>query len=280
MRKRLLLLCILVAVICISACSDEQDPNVLKVNKSSDEIIGENYQTVIPELKEAGFTNIDTKELDDLITGWLTKDGEIEEIKINGKTEFGANDSFKKDSKVVITYHTFSKEEKGDTEFESADKKRSKTVEPTDEKGSKTAEQAPDDTSEKSNQDMLTVQNNEDLAAVLAVKDSNDPLVAEFAKKYAGKTIVFDGNISSMAQHESYKTRYGILINVGDYSKTTAVGPSFKFEDVSILDLNLTGSDIPDSIGMGQNLRITAVVEEYNEDSGLFFLDPISTEIR
>jgi hypothetical protein len=103
MKKKLLFLCLLLAIISISACSAEKDPNVLKVSKSSDEIVGEDYQTVISELEETGFTNIKTKVLDDLITGWMTKDGEIEQVEINGDTEFSANDRFQKDSKIVIT---------------------------------------------------------------------------------------------------------------------------------------------------------------------------------
>ncbi|MGM0900356.1 MAG: DUF4839 domain-containing protein [Bacillota bacterium] len=267
MKKILLFLCLMVAIISISACSAEQDHNVLKVSKSSNEIVGENYQTVISELEETGFTNIETKVLDDLITGWLTKDGEIEQIEINGDTEFSTNDSFQKDSKIVITYHTFPNEEKSDTES-------------TDDKSSETVEQSTNHTSAESNQEILTVKNNEDLAAVLAVTDENNPIISEFAKKYAGRTIEFDGNIAHMIQYEDYKTRYDILIYAGDYSETTFSGPSFKFEDVNVSDLKLTGSEIPENIGMGQNLRITAEVEEYNETSGLFFLKPISTEIR
>lgn len=136
------------------------------------------------------------------------------------------------------------------------------------------------DESEESKKEILTVNSNEDLAALLAVKDTSDPIVGEFAKKYAGRTIEFDGNIVNMMQHEDYKTRYDILIFAGDYSETTFSGPNFKFEDVSVLELNLTGSEIPENIGLGQNLHITAVVEEYNETSDLFFLKPISTEIR
>lgn len=254
-------------VIIISACSNEQDPNLVKVSKSSDEIVGENYQTVISDFEEMGFTNIETKVLDDLITGWLTKDGEIEQVEINGVTDFSTNDSFQKDSKVVITYHTFPEEEKSETE-------------PTDEKSSGTIEQSTNESSVESNQEILTDKNNEDLAAVWAVKDESHPIIGEFVKKYVGRIIEFDGNIANMMQHENYTTRYDILIYAGDYSETTFSGPNFKFEDVSVLDLNLTGSEISENIGMGQNLLITAVVEEYNEDSGLFMLEPISTEIR
>ncbi|NMD71526.1 DUF4839 domain-containing protein [Bacillus sp. DNRA2] len=300
MKKLLLFLCLMAAIIIISACSAEQE-KMLKVSKSSDEFVGENYKTVISQLEETGFTNIKTKVLDDLITGWLTKDGEIEKVEINGDTEFSANDSFQKNSKIVITYHTFPSEEeratkstdekkkdikstdenKRDTqstdekkrETKSTDEKK-KATKSTDEKSSKTVEQSTNDTS------ILTVKNNEDLAALLSVKNENDPIIGKFAKKYVGRIIEFDGNIANMMQHGNYKTRYNILILAGDYNETTFSGPNFQFENVGVIDLNLTGSEIPDSIGAGQNLHITAEVVEYNETSELFRLKPINTEIR
>lgn len=279
MKRMLVFLCLMVMITTLSACSDEQDPNVLEVSKSSDEMSGENYQTVISEFKETGFTNIETKVLDDLITGWLTKDGEIEQVEINGTTEFSANDSFEKDSEIVVTYHTFSKEEKSDTE--ATDEKSSDTDEKsTEEKSAEPVDQSTDDTSVESEQEILTEENNEDLAALLAVQDTNDSIVVEFAKKYAGRTIEFNGYVAHMMPHEDYTTRYDSLIAVGDSSQTTYSGPDFKFEDVNVFDLNLIGSEVPETIGMGQNLRITAVVEEYEENSGLFFLNPVSSEIR
>ena len=47
MKKSLLFLCLMVAIISLSACSAEEDPNMLKVGKSQNEIVGENYETVI-----------------------------------------------------------------------------------------------------------------------------------------------------------------------------------------------------------------------------------------
>jgi len=126
----------------------------------------------------------------------------------------------------------------------------------------------------------LTVDNSEDLASLLAVKDSLDQSVSEFAKKYSGRNIEFNGNIANMMKHEDSKTRFDILIYVGDYSETTAIGPSFKFKDVNISDLHLTGSKIPEYIEEGQNFRIITKVEKYEENAGLFLLKPISTETR
>lgn len=127
-------------------------------------------------------------------------------------------------------------------------------------------------------EELLTVENNEDLAALLAIEDYE---VSEaFAAKYAGKTIKFDGNIAYMAPHGDYDTRYDLLITAGDYSETSQTGPSFKFRDVNVGDLNLTGSNNSDSIGMRDNLRVTALVKEFNPNTGLFFLEPVSTEFR
>ena len=115
MKKFFILLFSLIITITISACTAEEDVNVLKVSSSSDKLVGKNYQTVISELETKGFTNIKTVVLDDLVTGWLIKDGHVTQAEINGIIVFSANTSFPKDSKIVITYHTFPKKEKSDT---------------------------------------------------------------------------------------------------------------------------------------------------------------------
>ncbi|HET8867734.1 MAG TPA: DUF4839 domain-containing protein, partial [Agrococcus sp.] len=78
-----------------------------------------------------------------------------------------------------------------------------------------------------------------------------------------------------------YDTRYDILIYAGAFEGSELLGPSFMFRDVSpVLDLHLTGEDIPDTIGDGDNLHIIATVQGYEPETGLFLLDPVSTEIR
>lgn len=151
---------------------------------------------------------------------------------------------------------------------------------PTNKASSEPVGQSTDQSSKGSNQQILTVNNNKDLATLLAVKDPSDPIVSEFAKKYANKSIEFDGNIADMTPHGSYTTRFDFLICAGDYSKTAAIGPQFKYEDVSVPNLHLIGSRIPENISKGLNFHFTAKVKEYNETQQLFFLEPISTEIR
>jgi hypothetical protein len=128
---------------------------------------------------------------------------------------------------------------------------------------------------------ILTVENNEDLAALLAGPGCGDDTITAFAAQYQDGTIEFDGHVSNLQNHGDYDTRYDILLNTGGFSETTLAGiqngPSFKFEDVNFSDLNFTGPDAPDSITTGDDVTVTASVKEWNPDNCLFFLDPIST---
>jgi DNA-directed RNA polymerase subunit RPC12/RpoP len=78
-----------------------------KVPESSKKLKGKNYQDVIAGLQAAGFTSITTAKLTDLVNGWVTKDGEVEKVSINGVSDFKADASFPKDAEIVISYHTF-----------------------------------------------------------------------------------------------------------------------------------------------------------------------------
>ncbi|MFD6567167.1 DUF4839 domain-containing protein [Micromonospora profundi] len=126
----------------------------------------------------------------------------------------------------------------------------------------------------------LTAENSKDLAALLAVPDYCDEAIGTFAAKYKGRTIRFDGSIASMQNHGDYKTRHDILVHPGDKGPKSVVGPAFKFEDVNVPDLHLTGANIPNSVGIGDLLHVVARVGRYNPDQCLFFLEPVSTEIR
>ena len=114
--------------------------------------------------------------------------------------------------------------------------------------------------SEPAEEETLTVENNEDLAALLS-GPTDGPTVEEFAASNEGRSIEFDANVGAINNHGGYNTRYDILILAGDYSETSTTGPYFQFRDVNITnDLHLTGSNIPDTIGVGDNLHIIARV--------------------
>ena len=126
----------------------------------------------------------------------------------------------------------------------------------------------------------LTTANSDELAALLAVPDYCDGSIGTFAATYEGMTIQFDGSIAAVSNHEGFDTRYDILLAPGDKGPESALGPAFQFQDVGILDLAFTGPNVPDAVGTGDLLRLTAQVVEFNQTQCLFLLDPVSTEIR
>ncbi|MFE2533673.1 DUF4839 domain-containing protein [Streptomyces sp. NPDC059371] len=127
---------------------------------------------------------------------------------------------------------------------------------------------------------VITSQSNREFAALLKTRDSCDSANLDFATKYKGKTVAFDGSIVDMAPHGDYDTRYDFLLGPGDKGPTTGIGPAFKYEDVNIGDLNLTGAEVPATVHAGDKFRFIAEVGEFNAKQCLFFLDPISTKIR
>ena len=70
---------------------------------------GMNYIDEIREFENVGFTNVTTNVEYDIVTGWLTDDGEVKSQTINGKKEFDSDDKYRLDAEVVVTYHTLKK---------------------------------------------------------------------------------------------------------------------------------------------------------------------------
>ncbi|WP_104116832.1 DUF4839 domain-containing protein [Arthrobacter sp. B1805] len=128
---------------------------------------------------------------------------------------------------------------------------------------------------------ILTVENSADLAALLQELEPGSSVVETFAANNDDALLEFDANIAYLAPHGEYETRFDLLIKPGNYSETSQSGPNFKFENVNIVsDLKLNGQGAPDSISAGQNVRIIARVGSYNPTQELFFLEPVSTQIR
>jgi len=154
----------------------------------------------------------------------------------------------------------------------------SQTTEPADESSaSPEATQAAADPADE----VLTAENNDDFASLLDTTDTCSDQIGAFASTYTGRTIQFDGSIGAMAPHGDYDTRYDMLISLGDFSETTSYGgPSFQFRDKNIRDLHLSGDHTPDSIEVGENVRVTAEVDKFLSTPCLLLLDPVETEVR
>ncbi len=261
MKKLLSLFIVLIICFSFSACEETDHSNDCHAPASNSELEGKIYTDVIKQFEESGFSNITTEKIDDLITGWLTKDGEIEEVIIDGNASFSTDTWYSKDSKVIIKYHTFPEEK----DNEAKDDK---------EKNASSKESAIE--SRPIEETVLTIENCPELSNILQNKSEIDKSYSDFANKHKDQTIEFDGRIDYCSKHDNYKTRFDYLLSAGNYDPDHQTGPTFKFEDVSYYDLN---TDI-DTVSVGLNVRISAKVVSFNENTGIFLLEPVSVKSR
>lgn len=272
--KRVLSLAILMSMILLllPACESTEDhTGEAKTPSGSSAMKGRNYEDVVNVFKEKGFTNIKLEQIDDLIFGWLTKEGEVEEVSVGGNVDYSPDQWVSADTEVIIKYHVFPQSEETLAEHPTQDETQGE--QPSSEGTVQNTENGVED-------DILTVENCEDLANILSLKSEIDPAYADFADKYKGMTIEFDGRIDYVANHDNYDTRYDILLSAGDYDSDTQIGPTFKFENVAAYQLNLQTMFLEEEITVGKNVRITAIVVSFNSDTGIFFLEPISVTAR
>lgn len=106
----LILAVIIIGLFCISLFSSDVSPNhigEIEIPASARKMAGANYNEVIADLRESGFTNIDTEEIADLITGWMKREGEVEEVLIGGTDDYSSGDWVLADTDVLVRYHVF-----------------------------------------------------------------------------------------------------------------------------------------------------------------------------
>ena len=274
--NKLFNLAILVSIMlfALSACGSNGDHTGEAKTPSGSVIMkGRAYEDVVEDFEENGFTNIKLEKIDDLIMGWLTKEGEVEEVSVGGDVGYSPDVWVSADTEVIIKYHVFPETEETQTE--------PNPKEPLDDVQNNNEEDTQDtENNQDNNDEVLTVENCEDLANILAMKAEIDDAYANFASEYKSKTIEFDGRIDYVVNHDDYDTRYDILVSAGDYNPDMQIGPTFKFEDVAAYDLNLQTLFLEEEINVGKNVRITAEVESFNSDTGIFLLDPVSVVAR
>ncbi len=233
---------------------------------SSDELDGNSlFEEVKTQFEDAGFTNVIGEPIEDLIFGWLTKDGEVEEILIEGNSVFEDIEMFPFDAEIVIKYHTFPSSE---TDFVETNAEEYETIETNG------------NIDTESEIEILTAENNAELAAILSFCSDDYTIVEEFAAKYKGRIIEFDGNIAYMSNHGSYTTRFDILIGTGDYDENSLCGPGFQFRDVNAFDMDIDTLWLEDYLHIGDNIHVIAKVVAFDPASQLFQLEPISVVVK
>ena len=198
MKKLIALALAVMLMVFLTACgAAAKSADSAAMPASSSHLKGEDYQDVVTSLRSAGFTNVTTATIDDLVVGWVTKDGEVEKVSVNGATDFQANSMFPKGAEIVVTYHTFPKEETDPAEGSST-----------------TVVETPTSATAGADTTILTAANNEELKAILSTKDEGDPRILAFTQKYAGRTIEFDGYTWDWIRVTGYDTLYTTIIMV------------------------------------------------------------------
>ena len=93
------------AFVCIGIfSSSKENSNELSLPIESENINQKNYKVIVSQLEDTGFTNVKTEKIEDLINGWIIKDGQIESVSIQGKTEFQKGEKLPKNARITVTY--------------------------------------------------------------------------------------------------------------------------------------------------------------------------------
>ena len=250
--------------------SDEDDGKIEVPFSSEDAADDMLYPDAENELTDSGFTNIKAVPIEDLITGWLTKDGEIESISIDGDTEFTNGERYDPVAEIEIQYHTFP----SDTDDEGTESEAEESSE-----GPETDDSQSEFETDKEDEEVpnITVDNNPEFAAVLSNRTDDDSSYIAFAEKYNNQIIEFDGHVEYLDLAENYKTRWEALIVSGDWAGWESVytGPVFKTRDFNMQEVKFEGL-----METEMNVHVAGRIMEYNEAQQLFFIDPITITQR
>ena len=81
----------------------------LRIRAESDfDFENKNYQDYAVYLKEKGFSDITLKRSDDLVNGWLNKEGIVRKVLVDGE-DFKTGEVYNYDSRIEIIVNTFKK---------------------------------------------------------------------------------------------------------------------------------------------------------------------------
>lgn len=106
-RSTLLVIMVFMVASVLSGCSNASESDSTRIPYSQTIAHKKDYQEVISKIEAAGFTNVKTEPIYDLVTGFLTKDGSVEEIRVGGTADYSPDKKYPKDIEIVVVYHTF-----------------------------------------------------------------------------------------------------------------------------------------------------------------------------
>lgn len=118
MKRFFLLIMVLVCCSSFIACESVDRTGQAKTPSGSSAMKGRDYESVVETFGSKGFTNIKLEKIEDLIMGWLTTDGKVEEVSVGGDFDYSPDKWVPADIEVVIRYHTFQEEAEENNEID------------------------------------------------------------------------------------------------------------------------------------------------------------------
>lgn len=222
---------------------------------TSTNLKGKSFDAVKKKFEDNGFSNITLEKIEDLIFGFLKKDGEVEEVLINGSTAYTAQQLFPENSAVVIRYHTF----KSSSSSQSSSTKQTETTTTT-----------VTTTTQQKQEDIITEQSDEEFAKIMQLTDPHSLSVQNFAKNYKKKKIKFTATVVLMMKHKQYNTRFDIALMASN-EQGKGRGPLYSFENVNFYDLKVEGAD---SVSKHMTFEVVATIDSFDTQSKSIKLIP------
>lgn len=168
--------------------------------------------------------------------------------------------------------------------FDNANNEATKNIEEkeTDEEKNINEENIIKDEVQQTNVEEIYNSLNSDIANILSKRNPTEIELCDFVNEFKGKTIEFDAYVNNIMTHDNYKTRYDILLMVGDYVNDDHVspGPIFKIVNANSHDLGNNSLYLPSFMKYGTNVHVVARVENYNQSSGVVELKSILVKER
>lgn len=86
-------------------------PGQKRIPDSSKRYLGRTFEAVVAELQDAGFVNFSLECQKKAKKNWLSKEGAISKISVNGQTQFDKGEWFAEESLIRIAYYSYTNDE-------------------------------------------------------------------------------------------------------------------------------------------------------------------------
>jgi hypothetical protein len=103
----ILIFIIFIGVISSAINSTPNSDGEIRIPRSPSSFKGQNYHNVADELQRAGFTNVKTEALGDLVTGWLNSEDSVKDVSVAGNTDYKTSTRYPTNVEIIIYYHSF-----------------------------------------------------------------------------------------------------------------------------------------------------------------------------